>query len=220
MAINRKRVIAAGGGTLGLAIVAVLAFGVFEIHTAFIDDKVAEDGPVFSSGATAATDPPPTTTVDTTRAPSVETAVDISVDASGATTVEPTLDTTADTTVVTTAPAIVTVASGQFVERSHPGSGTARVLSDGSSQRFLRFEDFSTDNGPDLFVYLTTASADADADAFGVDGQYVNLGRLKGNVGAQNYEIPAEVDLNLFATVVIWCDRFSVAFTAADLTQR
>jgi hypothetical protein len=113
---------------------------------------------------------------------------------------------------------IVTLARGTFGERSHPGEGTAVVLNDGSEQRFLRFEDdFATDNGPDLFVYLTTADADAPAGDFGVDGQFVNLGRLSGNVGAQNYEIPVGLDLGEFDTVVVWCDRFSVAFTTADL---
>jgi len=45
----------------------------------------------------------------------------------------------------------------------------------------------------------------------------VNLGRLKGNQGDQNYPLPADVDLGRFASVVIWCDRFDSAFGAADL---
>ncbi len=100
-------------------------------------------------------------------------------------------------------PRIVTLTQGRFVERSHPGSGVASVITDGSDQRFLRFEDFSTDNGPDLFVYLTSAAADADAGDFGVDGEFVNLGSLKGNVGDHNYEIPPTVDLDEFSTVVV-----------------
>jgi hypothetical protein len=113
---------------------------------------------------------------------------------------------------------IVTVFEGTFGPRSHPGSGIAKVLTDGSDQRFLRFEDFETDNGPDLNVYLTTANADADAGDFGRSGEFVDLGDLKGNVGPQNYEIPSDVDLGEFDTVVIWCVRFGVAFAAADLS--
>lgn len=45
----------------------------------------------------------------------------------------------------------------------------------------------------------------------------VNLGRLKGNLGDQNYEVPADVDLDGLSTVFIWCDRFSVVFGAAGL---
>jgi hypothetical protein len=40
---------------------------------------------------------------------------------------------------------------------------------------------------------------------------------LTGNIGSQNYEIPADVDLDIYNTVVIWCVRFGVAFNAADL---
>lgn len=89
------------------------------------------------------------------------------------------------------------------------------MLTDGTEQRFLRFEDFETDNGPDLNVYLTTADADDDEGLF--DDDFVDLGNLKGNIGSQNYELPPDVDLERYDTVVIWCVRFAVAFGAADL---
>ena len=113
-------------------------------------------------------------------------------------------------------PQIIVEAEGSFVSRSHPTDGSVRVLGDGSGQRFLRLEDFRTDNGPDLNVYLSTASADAPAGQF--DDDFVDLGDLKGNVGAQNYEIPPGVDLDHYSTVAIWCVRFGVVFGAADLT--
>ncbi|HYN32216.1 MAG TPA: DM13 domain-containing protein, partial [Ilumatobacteraceae bacterium] len=86
---------------------------------------------------------------------------------------------------------------------------------DGSTQRFLRFEDFETDNGPDLNVYLSSAAPDASVDQLGAD--FVDLGDLKGNVGPQNFEIPTDVDLDRYSTVVVWCVRFGVAFGSADL---
>ena len=109
----------------------------------------------------------------------------------------------------------MTLAEGTFIDRSHPTEGTAVILSDGGTQRVLRLEGFRTDNGPDLFVYLSTASADAPAGEF--DDDFIDLGVLKGNVGDQNYEIPADVDLSGYTSVVIWCRRFAVAFGAADL---
>ena len=111
---------------------------------------------------------------------------------------------------------ILTLFTGAFTPRSHPGSGTALVLNDGTEQRFLRFEDFSTDNGPDLDVYLSAAPPDADASEF--DDDFISLGDLKGNIGSQNYEIPPDVDLERYSTVVVWCVRFGVAFTVADLS--
>ncbi|MDE0236363.1 MAG: DM13 domain-containing protein [bacterium] len=112
-------------------------------------------------------------------------------------------------------PQIRVEASGEFISRSHPTQGRVDVLGDGTGQRFLRFEDFRTDNGPDLNVYLSAAPPDAPVGQF--TDVYVDLGDLKGNVGSQNYEIPRDLDLDLYSTVVIWCVRFSVIFGAAEL---
>lgn len=113
------------------------------------------------------------------------------------------------------APQIVTLVSGEFMSRSHRTEGRALVLNDGSEQRFLRFENFRTDNGPDVNVWLSPAPPDAPARDYLAD--YVDLGDLKGNVGAQNYEIPPGVDLAHHSTVVVWCVRFDVAFGTAPL---
>ena len=112
-------------------------------------------------------------------------------------------------------PQIRVEASGEFISRSHPTQGQVEVLGDGTGQRFLRFEDFRTDNGPDLNVYLSAAPPDAPVGQF--TDVYVDLGDLKGNVGSQNYEIPRDLDLDVYSTVVIWCVRFSVIFGAAEL---
>lgn len=190
---------------VGVAAVAYLAFGVFGIQTLFFDDEVNEDVPVFSSGAGASglpSDAQDTAMVDEMNDAMADEGTPVEAEA---------------TDPMPEAAEIVTLYEGAFVARSHPGEGVAEVLNDGTEQRFLRFEDFRTDNGPDLNVYLTRADADADSGDFGRSGDFVDLGNLKGNVGPQNYEIPPDVDLEDFDTVVVWCVRFSVAFTAADL---
>jgi hypothetical protein len=184
-----------------------LAFGVFGVHTLFIDDKVDEAGPVFDSGAVAVAAPVEPTTMPEEQATPVAPAPT----QAGEPEPEP-------EPVVTEAPApqIVTLAEGGFIPLGrYSGEGTAVVLNDGSAQRFLRFENFSTDNGPDLRVYLTASDANGDSGAF--DDDFVDLGVLKGNIGDQNYEIPPDVDLSVYDTVVVWCQRFSTPFTAADL---
>jgi hypothetical protein len=80
----------------------------------------------------------------------------------------------------------------------------------------LRLENFATDNGPDLFVWLSSAPDANDAQAI-LNSQYVSLGRLKGNQGNQNYELPADLDLDNVHSVTIWCRQFSVNFTTAPL---
>jgi len=103
--------------------------------------------------------------------------------------------------------------SGVFIgvnDGIHNAEGNVKViqLANGSSS-VLRLEDFRSTNGPDLYVYLSTDKSATD---------FVNLGRLKGNIGNQNYEIPLETDLDKYDTVLIWCKAFSVLFGSAELS--
>jgi hypothetical protein len=109
----------------------------------------------------------------------------------------------------------IELARGDFVSRDHGTSGSARVLELADGRRIVRVEALDTDNGPDLYLYLTANRANGDEGAF--DDDFVNLGRLKGNQGDQNYDLPPDTDLTRFPSVVIWCDRFNSAFGAADL---
>ena len=102
-------------------------------------------------------------------------------------------------------PVVETVGRGAFSAGDHPGRGTASVLSDGV-QAFVRFEDdFATDNGPDLYAVVY------------VGGERLELGVLKGNQGAQNYEVPSDVDPASIEAVAVWCKRFDSTFTTATL---
>lgn len=108
------------------------------------------------------------------------------------------------------------LAQGGLYDLAHEGQGTATVylLQDGS--RVLRFEDFEVLNGPNLHVWLVPVDPVPDTVGVEIEG-YFDLGALKGNVGNQNYPIPAEVVLADYASVVIWCVPFRVPFNAAPL---
>ena len=82
----------------------------------------------------------------------------------------------------------------------------------------LRFSDFETSNGPDVQVYLVAADDASDNDTVKQAG-FVHVAALKGNVGAQNYDLPADVDLAKYRAVTIWCRRFGVNFGTAALHQ-
>ena len=83
----------------------------------------------------------------------------------------------------------------------------------------LELTQFETSNGPDLRLYLVGARDATDSDAVRAAG-FVDLGALKGNVGNQAYSVPAEVDLERFRAVTVWCRRFSVNFATAPLAPR
>jgi hypothetical protein len=108
------------------------------------------------------------------------------------------------------------LAQGEFYDIAHEGRGRATVyqLADGS--RVLRFEDFEVLNGPDLHVWLVPVDPVPDTVGVEIPG-YVDLGKLKGNIGNQNYDLPADLDLAQFKSVVIWCQPFRVPFSAAPL---
>ena len=119
------------------------------------------------------------------------------------------------TAVVSPTTVVPSPLGGEFIGIDHGTTGTVVLLEDSAGSQFVRLQDLDTSNGPDLFVYLSTNPPDGPEGEF--DDDYVNLGRLEGNVGSSNYAIPVGTDLSRFASVVIWCDRFNSAFGAAAL---
>jgi hypothetical protein len=107
------------------------------------------------------------------------------------------------------------LASGEFRSLEHASSGRAAILKLTDGTRYLRFENLSTSNGPDLRVYLSKVPASGDWFAYGHD--YIDLGALRANQGDQNYEVPAGIDLTGYRSAVIWCRRFTVGFAVAPL---
>jgi hypothetical protein len=110
------------------------------------------------------------------------------------------------------------LASGRFQAVRHAGEGVATIYRLASGERLLRLTEFSTDDGPDLYVYLV-AAPDAHDDETVTRAGFVSLGRLKGNRGDQNYAIPVHVDLSAYHSVSIWCRRFGVNFVTAPLVE-
>lgn len=97
------------------------------------------------------------------------------------------------------------VVSGTFT--SGPGelaSGTVKI----DDKNVMTFENFSTNNGPDLKVYI---SKDLQASS------YIRVGDLKSASGAQTYQVPGNPDYGQYKYVLIWCEQFTVLFGSAKL---
>jgi hypothetical protein len=107
---------------------------------------------------------------------------------------------------------------GKLISHEHQTTGLVRLVRLADGARLLRLDDLDTSNGPDLHVWLTDAVVTPDGWHAFDDGDHLDLGRLKGNRGDQNYPIPGSVDLSRYVSVTIWCDRFNVSFGAAALT--
>ena len=89
-------------------------------------------------------------------------------------------------------------------------AGTVRLTTTGGVTKLV-FVSAAIQNGPALAVYLTPKGAATD-----VTGA-VKLGPLKSQTGDFEYEVPAGTDATAFSGVVIWCDKFGVAFGTATL---
>ena len=85
------------------------------------------------------------------------------------------------------------------------------------ASEFSDSRTFETSNGPDVRVYLVATEDARDSEGVKKAG-FVEVGTLKGNIGNQNYELPATIDLAQYRAVTIWCKRFSVNFATAPLT--
>jgi len=113
-----------------------------------------------------------------------------------------------------------TLATGTFHGKVHSTSGRATVYQEEDGKLVLRLTNFKTSNGPDVHVILIAAKdADDDANFLKSKTERIELGKLKGNEGDQNYAIPSGTDLSKFQTVSIYCERFDANFGAAPLEK-
>lgn len=92
---------------------------------------------------------------------------------------------------------------------AHPASGFVRLIETGG-KTYVRYEDYKTINGPDIYVYL---AKDLDAKEF------VDLGKVRATEGNINYEVPAGIDIDAYPYVLTWCKQFGVLFNYADLSD-
>jgi hypothetical protein len=191
------------------AAVALVGFLLFRPDKLFVDDRVNES----LADAFSATTEQTLTEPDSSIAEDVTTTTTTTTTAQNST--EPDSDVVADETTTTTEPPAgpVVFGTGSFYGIDHSAEGTATIYEQAGTH-VLRFED-DTDiqNGPDLFVWVLAA----DDYQGGTPDGYIDLGKIKGNVGGQNYELPAEFDPDVHQFVLIWCKRFSVPFAAAPL---
>jgi hypothetical protein len=75
-------------------------------------------------------------------------------------------------------------------------------------EKKLVFENFKTDNGPDLKVYISKSTSNTD---------FVDLGNLKVTSGDFYYNVEKKLNTTEYKFVLIWCEDFSVLFGHAQL---
>jgi hypothetical protein len=99
--------------------------------------------------------------------------------------------------------------AGTFSNGVHAVSGTVKVVADktDAKKKYLSFENFKTDAGPDLYVYL---AEDKNAKGF------ITVMKLD-KTGTFVFDVPTNADLTKQKYVLIWCQQFTVLFGSAKL---
>lgn len=183
---GRRRWLVAGG--VAVAVVAIAAFALFRPDKLFVD-QVADEQLDTDVAAALEQVERPSTTAPSTTVPAPD-----------------------DPSPTTTEPAgPVVLSSGSWTSLDHPTEGGVAIVTEENTSTLI-LSDLATDNGPDLYVYLSPEPGATD-----VDGA-LRVDRLRGNLGTQTYELPPDVDASAFRSVLIWCDRFASGFGTATLS--
>ncbi|WP_010175173.1 DM13 domain-containing protein [Bacillus coahuilensis] len=109
-------------------------------------------------------------------------------------------------------PITPTLMTGTFkgADANHDATGNVLAQVDGDNP-YIRFEEFEATNGPDLYVYVVKEGQKTS--------EGVSLGKLKGNIGNQNYDLPQNLEIEEGDQLVIWCKQFDVDFGYAQLIK-
>jgi hypothetical protein len=107
-------------------------------------------------------------------------------------------------------------------------SGTVALLATGDGDgdgggHALRFRDYRQTQGPDVFIYVTPAEDPDTAEAIAEGTKVLLDGGADGGEstleGDFTQALPESVDPAGINGVAAWCDRFSVPFGAATLSE-
>lgn len=102
----------------------------------------------------------------------------------------------------------------------HDVSGTVTLLRDDEGL-YLRFEDYSQTQGPDVFVYVTPADEPTKKSEVRAGQKILIDGGADGGEstkeGTFTQRLPDGVSASDVEGVAIWCERFATPFGYADL---
>lgn len=100
-------------------------------------------------------------------------------------------------------------------DSAHQGKGTVQVVLAKDGKRYLQFgTDTSVSFAPDLVVYVSEQADIRQKEDFD-NSEQIEIGELKKPNGASYYQLPEGVTVR---SATVWCRRFSVFMTSANLT--
>ncbi len=100
-------------------------------------------------------------------------------------------------------------ATGSFVSNGQNVKGNVKLLVS-DNKYSLVLENFSTNNGPDLHVYISKELQPVN---------FIDLGRLKATSGNQVYDIAGTPDFTKFKYALIHCQQYNHLFGSAEIVK-
>ena len=97
----------------------------------------------------------------------------------------------------------------------YESSGMVTIYLFPDDRKLLRIEDLNVVNGPNLVVALLTNPDPIAIADLGRD--YQDLGPLRATTGNLNYEIPDELNINRYRSVVIYEQQYGIVFAEAKI---
>jgi hypothetical protein len=98
------------------------------------------------------------------------------------------------------------------------GQGTAKIYERADGTRAIRLEDFFVTINSDLEIRLSSLEAPKSTDEI-ARNPFKVVAPLKATVGNMNYDVPRDVDVNQFKSIVIWCEITRNAYAAATIQK-
>jgi len=106
--------------------------------------------------------------------------------------------------------------SGGWVDKQYSLKGDWTIEKRGDQQVISFNEKFKTKNGPDLKIFLSPQSIDTATGKNATAGAEL-VAVLKRNKGAQEYVLPAGINLNDYKSLLIHCEAYSVLWGGTNI---
>ncbi len=109
----------------------------------------------------------------------------------------------------------IVLGAGNFRGIDHKSGGMATLYRQPDGSNLLRLSDFYVEAGPAMYIFVAqSGEINQPSD---LQAGYLELGKLKGSEGNQNYSLPADFDPALYRNVVIWCEKYQVLMAVAPI---
>ncbi len=97
-------------------------------------------------------------------------------------------------------------------------AGTITLYRSADGSLLLRFDDFSVTNAPGLSVYLVAMpNPQITDDLDSPNAPHFDVGALKGTLGNQQYNIPKQLPIQNYKSVVIYSEGLQLIYASAQL---